>query len=520
MATSWRTMAAVAGHPGLVRVLATGGVFVLAEFATWIAVLVYAFEQGGASTAAILAVAQLIPGILVAPLAASLTERRSPITVLSFGFAIQSVMMAATAVVMVAGGPPPAIYVGAVLTATAVTMTRPAATAALPALAGSEVTLTAANVVAGWLEDAATVGAGLLAGVSLISGSPTLVFVTAALCMGGCALAVIHIRIPAVLTARESAGRRCLTTIAEGVATIAIRPQARLLVALLTAMQVVIGALDLLLVIVAVSVLHRGSEWTGYLNAAFGVGGVLAALITVRLPGRRLGKAVMMSAAVAWFGIVTTAFSTEVGLTGSLLMIMGVGCSVLRTSARTLLQRTVPAAQLGTVFGVVEGLAMAGLAVGAGLVPVLAGIGGPTMAVVGIAVVLPVSIVLGGRSLFRLDAAASVPVTEISLLRSVRALREVPTAGIERLAAAAVRREVADGVVIAQRSLPGDVLFLLVRGRLELSTAEPGGLAVATEALLVDPGSHHGTLTARGPVLLLEIDAHLYRATVHGVPAA
>jgi hypothetical protein len=311
-----------------------------------------------------------------------------------------------------------------------------------------------------------------------------------------------------------------LTTIAEGVATIAIRPQARLLVALLTAMQVVIGALDLLLVIVAVSVLHRGSEWTGYLNAAFGVGGVLAALITVRLPGRRLGKAVMMSAAVAWFGIVTTAFSTEVGLTGSLLMIMGVGCSVLRTSARTLLQRTVPAAQLGTVFGVVEGLAMAGLAVGAGLVPVLAGIGGPTMAVVGIAVVLPVSVVLGGRSLFQLDAAASVPVTEISLLRSVQALRQVPTAGIERLAAAAVRREVADGVVIAQRCLPGDVFFLLIRGRLESGTAEPGGSAIAPQASLVDPGSHRGTLTARGPVLLLEIDAHLYRATVHGVPAA
>ena len=74
MATSWRTVAAVAANPCLVRVLAAGGVFVLAEFATWIAVLIYAFEQGGTTVAAVLAVAQLVPGVLVGPLAAIITD--------------------------------------------------------------------------------------------------------------------------------------------------------------------------------------------------------------------------------------------------------------------------------------------------------------------------------------------------------------------------------------------------------------------------------------------------------------
>jgi MFS family permease len=527
MATSWRTVAAVAGNPYLVRVLAAGGLFVLAEFATWIAVLIYAFEQGGTTTAAVLAVVQLVPGILVGPLAASVTERRSPIIVLTVGYMLQSVTMAGTAVVLTTGAPSTAVYIGAVLTSTAVTMTRPAAIAALPALSAGETTLTAANVVAGWLEDAATVGAGLLVGVALVDGSPALVFTVSAIGVGGSALLVLGIKVPMVRTTAESAGRGCWASLRGGLETIAARPQARVLVGLITAMQVLIGALDVLLVILAVTVLRQGSEWTGYLNAAFGLGGLLAALMTVRLPGRSLGKAVVLSATIAWFGIVATAFSAQAVLTVVLLMIMGLGISVLRTATRALLQRTVPAAQVGTVFGVVEGLSMAGLAVGAGLVPLLAAMGGPIAAVLGIAMVLPLSAILGGRALLRLDTAACVPVTEISALRSDPALREVSTVVIEQLAASAMRRELADGVVIVRTGEPIEAVRLLLRGSVDVSgksthrvragstAASMAGLA---DAAILDRTTHLATVTTSGPVVLLEIEATAYRAALQGPP--
>src|SRR5436309_2685938 len=52
-------------------------------------------------------------------------------------------------------------------------------------------------------------------------------------------------------------------------------PGPRALVWLLTVESVAIGALDVLYVVLAVGVLHRGGSSAGYLNAAFGAGGVL-----------------------------------------------------------------------------------------------------------------------------------------------------------------------------------------------------------------------------------------------------
>ena len=42
---------------------------------------------------------------------------------------------------------------------------------------------------------------------------------------------------------------------------------------------------DVLSVEFAQGVLHRGGDWAGYLNAAFGAGGVLAVVVTARLVG-------------------------------------------------------------------------------------------------------------------------------------------------------------------------------------------------------------------------------------------
>jgi len=72
----------------------------------------------------------------------------------------------------------------------------------------------------------------------------------------------------------------------------------------LSASMVVSGALDILFVATAIDLLQAGPSWAGFLAAAFGLGGILGALATVSLIGRRrltpsLGRSANRQAVIA-----------------------------------------------------------------------------------------------------------------------------------------------------------------------------------------------------------------------------
>ena len=67
------------------------------EWATWIAMIVYAYEQGGETTAGLVALAQLIPAAVFAPIGASATDRFRPGRVLLVTYVVLGVTCAATA---------------------------------------------------------------------------------------------------------------------------------------------------------------------------------------------------------------------------------------------------------------------------------------------------------------------------------------------------------------------------------------------------------------------------------------
>jgi MFS family permease len=123
-----RAFRSLAGNRALLRVLAAYLLFILTEYAVWIAMLVFAYNRGGTAVAGFVAVAQLIPAAVVAPLAASVADRRSPVSLLAGGYLAQTAGMAGTAVAIAAGAPL-AAYAAAVFASTAVTTTRPAAAA-------------------------------------------------------------------------------------------------------------------------------------------------------------------------------------------------------------------------------------------------------------------------------------------------------------------------------------------------------------------------------------------------------
>jgi hypothetical protein len=494
-----RVVAAVARNRALAAVMLAYAVFSATQNAVWIAMLVYAYDRGGAGTAGAVAVAQLVPAALLAPVAAAVADRRSPGGVLVSGYLMQVVGMLATALAIGLDAPL-AAYVGAVVASAAVATTRPAQTPLVPGLVHNAEELTAANALTGWIESASLVASSAATGLLLTLAGPGLVFAVAG--VSGLASVGLAAMVRGTVLARQSAPR--------------------LLVALLGAQWVVIGALDILFVVLAVDVLDRGQGWVGYLSMAYGAGGVLAGLAGMALVGRRrlltpiLGGVVLIGAALALSALSTTAAATVV-----LLAVVGGGRALFNLATRTLLQRAVPAEVVGRVFGVAEGLAMAGLAVGSAVVPLLVAVGGTVTAVLGTAAFLPLVTLVGGRALFALDAAAHVPIVEIALLRSLRIFGALPAPALEGLARSMEPVGLAAGDVLIREGEPGDRFFAVADGQLQVTI---DGTPVATnvrgdgigEIALLYGVPRMATVTAISPATAFALDRAAFLAAVAG----
>src|SRR5437773_1472687 len=513
-----RAFSSLAGNTALLRVLAAYLLFILTEYAVWIAMLVFAYNRGGTTVAGLVAVAQLVPAAVVAPVVASVADRRSPLVLLGGGYLAQAAGMAGTAAAIGAGSPL-AAYAAAVVASTAVTTTRPAQSAVVPSLAATPDQLTAANVVAGWLEAAAAAAAGLLAGVLIsVAGVGSVFTVCAGLGLVA-ALLVAGLRVPPLATKADTDADAA--GIAEGLRLAVRQPRLRLMLALLTADAVVVGALDLLVVILALTVLGRPPGWAGYLEFAFGAGAVLAATVSAVLVGRRLGGPIL-AAALAFSGaLAAVAFGPGLAGTVVLLAVAGAGHCLLAVATRTLLQRSVPPRLIGRIFGVLEGFTMAGLAVGALLVPALAHLGGSRLAVLGVAAVLPLAAVAGGRAVFRLDAGTAVPVVEIALLRSLPLFAELPAPAIEGLAAALRPVRLDAGAVLIRQGDPGDAYFAIAAGELD---AEQDGRFLGRygrgdgvgEIALLRSVPRTATVIAHTPATVYQLDRDLFLTAVLG----
>ena len=312
--------------------------------------------------------------------------------------------------------------------------------------------LTAANVMVSWVEAAGIAAAGALTGVLIWLTGVAGVFAVCAALGAVATLLVFRLRVPA-LTAPPEHPAPVAAGLSASVRLAVRQPRLRLMLALLTAEAAVLGALDLLFVILAVTVLGRPQEWAGYLNAAYGVGAILAAGVSVLLVGRRLG-APILGAALLLSGALAV-LAAGLGLAGTVALLTVAGASrALWTSpaGRCCSVRSRPVT--GQVFGLLEGLTMAGLAVGSLLVPLLVHFGGSRLALLGVAAVLPLAAAAAG-ALCSAWTPGPVPVVQIALLRSLPLFAELPAPALEGLAAALTPVQVRPGPCSSGRASRG-----------------------------------------------------------------
>jgi MFS family permease len=527
---SRRSVFAVLGvvfkNPDIGRVEAAYAAFNVAEWGTWLTMLVYAFEKGGVTEAGLVAAFMLVPAAVFAPVLAALGERSSPGRALLTGYVFQAVSCCVVAMAMLLGARILVVYALLVAPSVAFTMTRPSQSAFAPSLARSAEELTATNVISGWIEGLSGLFGPLLAGVVLAVGSPGVVFALggAISAAGAVLVAPLRDRVPRGLGSSDDGSAR--SSVAVSLAFVRRNPDARMLVLLLVAQSVALGAFDVLYVELARGVLHRGGDWAGYLNAAFGAGSVVAIVVTARLVGRPRLAVPLVVALGCWtlslFGLAAAASEVAALV---LLVVAGGSRATFDVSARTLLQRVAQPDLLARVFGLLEGLENAALGIGSLLAPALVLIGGARLAFIGLGVLLPLLALGAGRRLLEIDRHATVPIVEISLLRTITMLSLLPAPTLESLARALAPLSVPAGVDVIRQGDEGDLFYAVADGEIDVIH---DGTVVKTlhrgdgfgEIALIHLVPRTATLRTRSQTELYTLDRETFLVAVTGHPSS
>lgn len=526
----WAVLRRVLANRALRRVLPAYLLFNAAEFGTWVSVLLYAYDRTGAASVGVVALIQLVPAAIVAPAAASLGDRFPRERVLAAGYLFQALGILATAAAMHAELPVVVVYGVAAVAASSFVVTRPTQSALLPSLANTPDELTAGNAAVGIMEGAGVLFGPLVAAAVLAGSTPAMVFLIAGAALVVAAALTLGLRPTGGLAAiaiADDAGDTDDGGFLAGILIVARDRDARLVVGLLTAGFLMIGSADVLFVLLAMDLLGIGEPGAGVLAAALGAGTMVGGALAFGLIGQRRLATVAAGGALAWAaGIALVGLTASAVLAPVLIVVGGAGLTVVNIAGRTLLQRSIRDEVLSRVFGLQEGLAMAGLAAGSVLVPILVGAAGLVGATIVVAATMPAIVAVVWRGISDLDRRAVVPVAQLALLRRTSLFRPLPAPQLEAVARRAIWLTIPAGTAVIHEGDPGDRFYVLASGALDVAragrplrsmTAPGDGFG---EIALLRGVPRTATVTTTAATTLLAIDRAPFLAAVTGHPDA
>jgi MFS family permease len=496
--------------------------FYIARWGMRVAILVFAYERGGVEEASLVAVIIEVPAAIIAPMASVIGDEVRRDRALLAGYLAQAAALAGTAGAIYTDAPPAVIYGSIAVAAGCMTLTRPVQSALFPVLANSPDQLVAANVVAGSISAAMAFVGPVMSGVLLGIGGTELAMAVYSGLLLIAALLVVGLK-PHPPHARI--GGHPFHEAAAGFRAVAHEPDQRLVVGLLLGQSFVRGAVDVLVVVVALDLFELPPSSVGFLASALGAGGLLGALWGLRLVGRpRLAAALALGLVVYGFGISAVSLSVFVAMAFAILVGAGSGHALADMAGRTLLQRIVPDPILARVFGVLEGLHQAGVAAGSAVAPLLVAVFGIRGGILVAGLLLPVAILILRSRIRRLDdRAAPIPERELEILRSVDLFASLPAPEFEGLAARLTEVTAAPGTAIVTEGEVGHHFYVIEDGEAEVSRE---GHLVATlgrgdyfgEIALLRHVPRTATVVAKTPTTLLSLEREGFLEEVTGHP--
>jgi MFS family permease len=462
---SLRAFAAVFANPSLrdLQLGATG-----ATIGTWayaVALPVYAYHAGGARAVGLLFFARFVLAALASPWVGLLADRWSRRQLMLWADIVRFVIFAGITALAALDAPAVPLFVLAVSSTIVSSSFDPARKALMPSLAETPEQLTAANVVGNAVASTGMFLGPALGGVLLALSGPTVVFGFNALTFVWSAFWVAKVprdRPP------EGGGERpgMVADLVEGFATVARRPALRVVIGITAAQTVVVGAFDVLVVVLALRVLDTGNAGVGWLNAVLGVGSLLGALVVTGVARRRRLATAFGVGALLWgVPIALAGLWPNFAFALVLMAVLGLGDVVFEVTSLTLLQRSADREVLGRVFGILQSIVLAGLALGSVAAPGLVSWLGPRSALVVAGAFLPALLVPLWPRLLAIDAAAQIAEEPLELLRGIPIFAPLPEPVLERLASGAAAVAVPAGGTVLWQGERGDRFYAIAEGR-------------------------------------------------------
>jgi MFS family permease len=500
-----------------------------------VALLAFAFDQthslGWVGAAGL---ARFVPALVFSSYGGVVAERFERVKVMVGSDVLCCLWQGCLAATAALDGPIELALVLAALTAITNTPYNPAVAATIPDLADED-RLVAANALNGTIENLVVVLGPAIGAVVLALGSPALTFGIDAASFAISALLVSRIRSrsqPVDVTEGGEAGP--LRQMAVGLRTITESPAVRTVVAYCVLVSFVYGTDTVLFIAVSDHKLDTGPEGFGYLMAGLGVGGILMAGLLDRLAASgRLARLIVTGTALYCLPTLLLAVIHSPVLAFALQILRGGATLVVDVLAVTALQRAVSSEQLARVFGVFFALILGAISLGALIAaPIVNGLGlDAALVVLGLG---PAALGLAGYPILaRLDRDSAARVAElaprIAVLERLPIFAGAGRPALERLAGAADEVELPAGEAIVREGDPADAIFVLVDGRVEVtSRGEAGG--EPTHLREMGPGTYFGeigvleaiprtaTVTAIEDCRCLRLDADDFLAGVTAGP--
>jgi CRP-like cAMP-binding protein len=461
-----RSFSRVFKNPNIRRLEGAWAVSIITYWAYGIALAVFAYEEGGAAAVGLVGLVRFIPSAIASPFTAMLADRYRRQIVIVVAELLRASFVALTVVVLVLDGPFALVLLLSTLVAIVNSAEGPAESALLPTLAETPRELTAANVVSSTIESLGIFGGPAIGGVLLAATSPEVVFAAAAVAFTLSAFLVSRVRVEGPQQRPEQTGG-AIREFTAGFVTLAREPGLRVLVGLLAAQTLVAGALNVLIVVSALRLLGLGEEGVGFLNSAVGIGGLVGAVVSAALIGRRLTSNFLVGILLWGLPIALIGVFPEPVPALIFLALVGLGNTLVDVSAFTLLQRAVPDEVLARVFGAVQALWVGAIGIGAIIVPLLIAVLDIRGALIVTGAMLPILATLLRRRLSPLDEVP-IPERELELLRGIEIFKPLPPPVLESLAHALVPVRVEAGRDVFREGELGDRFYIVADGEVEI----------------------------------------------------